>query len=95
MIEMALSERSKEMYVLQSECEDLKIENEEKSKQIADLNIQMKVLKAALKKASKDRQRLEEKIEDMSNNMDDKIRILSFIISNFQFKFLYFLMLFI
>jgi hypothetical protein len=26
----------------------------------------------ALKKASKDRQRLEEKIEDMSNNMDDK-----------------------
>jgi hypothetical protein len=32
----------------------------------------MKVLKTALKKASKDRQRLEEKIEDMSNNMDDK-----------------------
>jgi len=72
MIEMALSERSKEMYVLQRECEDLKIENEQKSKQIADLNIQMKVLKTALKKASKDRQRLEEKIEDMSNNMDDK-----------------------
>ena len=72
MIEMALSERSKEIYVLQRECEDLKIENEEKSEQIADLNIQMKVLKTALKKASKDRQRLEEKIEDMSNNMDDK-----------------------
>jgi chromosome segregation ATPase len=60
------------MYVLQRECEDLKIENKEKSKQIADLYIQMKVLKTALKKASKDRQRLEEKIEDMSNNMDDK-----------------------
>ena len=72
MIEMALSERSKEIYVLQMECEDLKIENEQKSEQIADLNIQMKVLKTALKKASKDRQRLEEKIEDMSNNMDDK-----------------------
>ena len=33
MIEMALSERSKEIYVLQMECEDLKIENEEKSEQ--------------------------------------------------------------
>jgi chromosome segregation ATPase len=72
MIEMALSERSKEIYVLQMECEDLKIENEQKSEQIADLNIQMKALKTALKKASKDRQRLEEKIEDMSNNMNDK-----------------------
>lgn len=72
MIEMALSERNQEIDVLQRECEDLKIENEEKSEQIADLNFQMKILKIELKKASKDRQRLEEKIEDMSNNMDDK-----------------------
>lgn len=72
MIEMALSERSKEIDFLQRECENLKIENEEKSEQIANLNFQMKILKTELKKASKDRQRLKEKIEDMSNNMDDK-----------------------
>ena len=72
MIEMALSERSKEIYVLQRECEDLKIENDEKSEQIANLNIQMKRLKTELQKASEDRQRLEGKFEDMSNKMDDK-----------------------
>jgi chromosome segregation ATPase len=72
MIEMALSERSKEIYVLQRECEDLKIENDEKSEQIINLNNQMKHLKTELQKASKDRQRLEEKFEDLSNKMDDK-----------------------
>ena len=72
MIEMALSERSKEIYVLQRECEDLKIENDEKSEQIANLNTQMKRLKMELLKASVDRKRLEVKIEDMSNKMDDQ-----------------------
>ena len=73
MIETALSERSKEIYVLQRECEDLKIENDEKSEQIANLNIQMQRLKTELQKASKDRQRLEGMFEDMSNKMDAKL----------------------
>ena len=72
MIEMALSERSKEIDVLQRKCEDLTIKNEEQSEQIVDFNLQMKVLKTELKKASKDRQRLGEKMEDMSNDMHDK-----------------------